>query len=446
MISKRTLNAKNLAGLGAEALSDLLIEVSSGNALIQRRLRLALATAEGVDSAAQEVRKRLATIERSSTFVDASKRKALITDLEAQLQAITGPIATADPNQACDLMLRFLELSEGVLARCFDSTGALVAVFSRAAQQWGPIAQAAQLGPESLAEQAAELLAQETYEQFDELVPALKDALGDKGLKLLGSLCRQRGANDGTIHLLQISVALGDVDGYLGQFNAEDLLWRDTATCVAHHLLASGRAGQALEILDGATEEPVGWQQLDWIDCRIAVLESLQRVEEAQQMRWQWFSTSLSIPHLRDYLKRLDAFEDVEAEDRALQLAEDHPSSLMGLHFLVEWPALSRAARHVLVHHDEWDGDAYAIHSAAAERLSANAPLAATLLLRPLVFLALWADRPKQYRFAADHLRSCEHLATRIDDWQDHPDHASYVERLVDLFGTQWGFWKLVDH
>lgn len=54
-------------------------------------------------------------------------------------------------------------------------------------------------------------------------------------------------------------------------------------------------------------------------------------------MRWQWFSHSLSIPHLRDYLQRLDDFEDVEAEVRALQVAEQHPGSLLGLQFLLGW-------------------------------------------------------------------------------------------------------------
>ena len=49
MASKRTLNAKNLEALGAAALAELLIEVSGGNAVIQRRLRLALAAGEGTD-------------------------------------------------------------------------------------------------------------------------------------------------------------------------------------------------------------------------------------------------------------------------------------------------------------------------------------------------------------------------------------------------------------
>jgi len=443
--SKRTLNAKNLETLGAAALAELLIEVSGGNAVIQRRLRLALAAGEGIEEVVQEVRKRLSAIDRSSTFLDSGKRKALVSDLEAQLQAITGPIATGDPKQAFDLLRRFLELSEAVLERCTESTGVVIGVFERAAKQLGPLAQAAQLEPETLAQHAAELLAENTFEQFDALVPALKDALGDWGLKLLGSYCRQHGACDGNTHLLQIAIARGDVDGYLAQFDAEDLRWRDIAASVAQHLLASGRAEQALEILDGATEEAVGLADGQWHDSRIAVLEALNRQAEAQEMRWQWFSRTLSIPHLRDYLKRLEDFEDVEAEERALQVAEQHPISLLGLHFLVEWPALARAARHVLAHEDEWEGDAYTIHSAAAERLSAAHPLAATLLLRPMVFFALWMGRANRYRYAAEHLRTCEQLAGRIDDWRGHLDHSAYVERLHNIYGAKWGFWKLME-
>ena len=445
MASKRTLNAKNLEALGAAALAELLIEVSGGNAVIQRRLRLALAAGEGTEEVVEEVRKRLTAIDRATTFVDSARRKALVADLEAQLQAITGPIAAGDPKQAFDLLRRFLELSEGVLERCTDSTGVVIGVFERAAKQLGPLAQAAQLESETLAQHAAELLAENTFEQFDALVPALKDALGDWGLKLLGSYCRQHGACDGNTHLLQIAIARGDVDGYLAQFDAEDLLWRDIAASVAQHLLASGRAEQALEILDGATEEAVGLADGQWHDSRIAVLEALNRQAEAQEMRWQWFSRSLSIPHLRDYLKRLEDFEDVEEEERALHVAEQHPISLLGLHFLVEWPALARAARHVLAHEDEWEGDAYTIHSAAAERLSAAHPLAATLLLRPMVFFALWMGRANRYRYAAEHLRTCEQLAGRIDDWRGHPDHSAYVERLHNIYGAKWGFWKLME-
>ncbi|MCT0206139.1 DUF6880 family protein [Synechococcus sp. CS-1332] len=445
MASKRTLNARNLEALGAAALAELLIEVSSGQAVIQRRLRLALAAAEGAGGAAQEVRKRLAAIDRSRTFVGSARRPALLRDLEAQRQAITGPIAAEDPRGACELLLRFLEIAGGVLARCSDSTGVVEGVFERAAEQLGPLAVAAQLAPETLAEHAAELLLEDSQGAFDALVPALAEALGDGGLQRLEQACRERGARAGSRLLLQIAVARGDVEGYVGQFSAADLQRRPIAADVARFLLVNGRAAQALEILDGATADNPGRLDGAWQDSRLDVLEALERPAEAQEMRWQWFCRTLSIPHLRDYLRRLDAFEDVEAEERALRLAEQHPSRLLALEFLAAWGALARAARLVLAQATACDGEAYALHSAAAERLSADHPLAATLLLRPMVWGALETGRSQRYRHAAEHLRSCDLLADRLDDWQGHPDHAAFVARLQERFGGRWGFWKLVE-
>ncbi|MCP9934899.1 hypothetical protein KBZ08_13345 [Cyanobium sp. Candia 9D4] len=445
MASKRSLNARNLEALGAAALAELLMEVSSGQAVIQRRLRLALAAAEGAGDAAQEVRKRLAAIDRARTFVGSARRPALLSDLEAQLGAITGPIAAEDPRVACELLLRFLEISGGVLARCSDGTGAVIGVFERAAGQLGTLALAARLAPEALAEHAAELLLENDHGQFDGLVPALQEALGDAGLRRLEGCCRERGARDGSGLLLQIAETRGDGEGYRGQFSAADLRRRPIAADVARVLLANGRAAEALEILDGAGTEPAGRLDGAWQDTRVAVLEALDRPAEAQEMRWQWFCRTLSIPHLRDFLRRLEAFEDGEAEERALGVAERHPNRLLGLEFLVGWGALPRAARLVLAQATAWDGEAYGILSAAAERLSADHPLAATLLLRPMVWGALAMGRSNRYRHAAEHLRHCDRLADRIDDWQGHPDHAVFVGRLQEGFGGRWGFWKLVE-
>ena len=43
MASKTTLNAKNIEALGVERLANLLIEISTGDAAIKRRLRMELA-------------------------------------------------------------------------------------------------------------------------------------------------------------------------------------------------------------------------------------------------------------------------------------------------------------------------------------------------------------------------------------------------------------------
>jgi hypothetical protein len=89
-MAKKTLNTGNLEALGAARLAELLMEVSEGNAAAKRRLRLALAGAESPAEVAKQVRKRLATIARSRSFVDWQNRKSLVDDLETQRRAIVG--------------------------------------------------------------------------------------------------------------------------------------------------------------------------------------------------------------------------------------------------------------------------------------------------------------------------------------------------------------------
>jgi hypothetical protein len=447
MAGKRTLNAKNLQTLGAATLAELLIEVSAGNAVIQRRLRLALAAAGGADGAAQEVRKRLSSIARSTTFIDSAKRKALLADLEAQQQAISGPIATADPALAVELQVRLLELSEGVLDRCSDSTGAVIGVFQRGVAALATLAAAAGpagLSPEALVVHAAELLQENGYGQFAGLIPALAPALGEAGLLQLEEALLERGGVD-RYTMEQLAQGRGDLDGYLELFEPSQLTWPDTAAEVAGHLLRGARAEQALTVLDHAAKATRIMEAEAWHTTRIAVLEALGRSEDAQQHRWLVFRHTLSIPLLRDYLQRLDDFADVEAEEQALAVVEQHPYPLAALQFLVFWPSLPRAARYVIEHGHDWDGDAYEIYEPAAERLSADHPVAASLLLRSMVVFALSMGRSKRYRYAAEHLRQCERLDARIDDWQGVEPHSSFAGRLRESFGQKWSFWQQLE-
>ena len=85
MAPKTTLNADNLAALGAERLADLLIEITKGNAGAKRRLRLELAGEVGTGDVAREIRKRLSAIARSRSFVDWQGRNAFAADLKPHL-------------------------------------------------------------------------------------------------------------------------------------------------------------------------------------------------------------------------------------------------------------------------------------------------------------------------------------------------------------------------
>ena len=152
MASKKTLNTENLEALGARRLAELLIEIGMGDAAAKRRLRLELAGEESPASVAREIRKRLATIARSRSFVDWQNRRTLIEDLETQRRAIIEKVATnGNPVEGLELMWRFLALAGSVFERCDDSSGTVSDVFHRAVSDLGEIAVSAKPDPKTLA-------------------------------------------------------------------------------------------------------------------------------------------------------------------------------------------------------------------------------------------------------------------------------------------------------
>jgi hypothetical protein len=82
-------------------------------------------------------------------------------------------------------MWRFLDLARPVFARSDDGSGTIAAVFHAAVGDLGEIAQAARPDPKRLADQAFGALVQNDYGQYDDLIQALRPALGPVGLEHL---------------------------------------------------------------------------------------------------------------------------------------------------------------------------------------------------------------------------------------------------------------------
>lgn len=477
MAAKKSLTAKNLEVLGVERLAALLIEISEGDAIIKRRLRLELAGQESPREVGKAIRKRLAAIERSRSFVDWQNRRPLVDDLDMQHRAIVDPLAKADPAEALDLMWRFLALENGIFDRCDDSSGIVSGVFHGAVASLGRIAEAAQADPRDLAERALQALLQNGYGQYDALIAALKPALGADGLahlkmrmlevqrqpirKVPEADRRKVGwGSSGPIYaddlensarrsaarlaLTEIADAQGDVDAFIAQYDEPTRKVPKIAAEIATRLLAAGRADEAWRFLETAEHRRGGWPVYDWEDARIAVMDARGKVEDAQAARWSCFERSLSASHLRAYLKRLPDFEDVDAEVRALDHAGTHQSFLDALAFLVSWPALDRAAELVVNRAKELNGIHYEFLSPAANALAGRYPLAATLALRAMIDFTLGHARASRYRHASRHLADCAGLAAYIPDFGKHETHDAYVARLRAAHGRKAAFWSLV--
>lgn len=482
MTAKTALNTKNLEALGAERLAELLIEISAGNAAAKRRLRVELAGAQSPAQLVKEVRKRFTMIARSRSFVDWRGVRSLADDLDTHRRAIVETIAKADPTEALDLLWRFMALTSPVLERCDDSNGMLMGVFRKACSDMGDVALKARTDPTSLADQAFAALIVNGYGQFDELIRVLAPALGQAGLEHLkqrmsalsnrpvtkpaekdrvkigwsssgpiyaDEMAERSRVSTVRLALTEIADALGDVDAFIEQYEEETRKVPKIAAEIAQRLLSAGRAQEAWQTIE-ATKHRRGngswdWPDFEWEDARIDVLEALGRADDAQAARWGCFERSLSSIHLRAYLNRLPDFDDVKAEEKALDYAQRSRNLLQALSFLVSWPALNRAANLMLQRSDELDGDHYEILTPAAEALAGNHPLAATLVLRAMIDFSLKNNRSSRYRHAARHLLDCSSLVSAIEDFGRFEPHEVYDARLRREHRRKSSFWGLVD-
>ena len=481
MATTNTPEAKTLEALGARRLAELLMEISSGDALVANLLQLEFAGTKGPAKASLEIREQMARIRRSRVFFEWDESPALARELDILRGAIVNHVADSDASEALGLMWGFMELADAVFDRCDDSGGSVGDVFLVAREDLGEIASAAKTAPALLADQAFAAIMNNNYAQYDGLVGILKPALGCEGLECLkqrlieslsttatqptgkvstsvglrslGSVSederRERYRRDvASSALRDIADAQDDVDGYIAQYDEETRRVPPIAAQIARRLLAAGRAGDALHALDASSRSVSSdrrWIGFEWEDARVAALEALGRTDAAQQVRWDCFERSLSMLHLRAYLERLAKSSAADAEEKALDHVQDFQDRLAALSFFLSWPALERASRLVVEHAKSLDGNCYEILAPAARALASQHPLAATLTFRAMIDFTLGRGKSTRYRHAARHLSQCASLAADIGDFQGYEAHGDYEQRLRREHGRKRSFWGRID-
>jgi hypothetical protein len=472
-MSKKTLNAANLTALGAERLAELLMEVSTGSADIKRRLRMELSHNLGASELAHDVRKRLAAIRKSKARVSWRKRKSLVTDLNTQVAMIVGKIAPDDPNTAFDLLWQFIELAPSIYARADDRRGDIATAFHEALQYFEDIGPHTQIDNIALAERVWAAVSDNVYGEWDDIIGLLAETLGTDGLTALKDQIAQfsdtsneqtvpdheafsflhdlRGSTDyrtsqrevlAQKYLQEIAELSGDTEGYIAQFTAADLKQKSIAAEVANLKLTEDQPEEALEILAQVDPAYEPSAQDAWDSAYIATLSKLDRETDAQAYRWACFEAQLSSTHLRDFIKALPDFEDVEAEDSARQVVLAYPDAPRALHFCLTWPDLHTAAQLVTARADEFDGDDYEFLNSAADALHQRQPLAATALLRAMIDFALTQGRASRYGHIANYLSDCEMLSHNITDYGDLQTHEHYFITLQNDHSHRSSFWE----
>lgn len=478
LMSKKTLNQTNLETLGAERLAQLLMEVSTGSADIKRRLRLELSHNLGVDDLAHEVRKRLASLRKSKSYVGWRKRKALIKDLDVQRVMIVDKISPEDPTLGFELLWLFIELATPILARVDDSKGDVAQVFRLAFDALKPLSERAVVDQDALADQVWSVLRGPEADLWNGVIAQVSPALGAQGLQRLEQEIRAfeaadtspsaqvqdhaamqflrqlRGAESGPVqrkarlvqkHLQDIATLRGDTAGYIALFTPQDLERAEIAAKVASLLLKEGQAQEAYDVLQRIESFESEAARDAWDIAYIESLTALGQPEAARTHRWDCFLESLNADHLRAYLKELPDFEDVEAEDRAKAYVLSQVDFARALRFFLEWADLLSAAELIEARSREIDGEQTFLLAPAAETLRVRYPRAALLLLRAMIEFTLDAARTSRYGEALLQIADCAEIASEITDFKDLPPHEDYIERLKHRHARKSGFWASYD-
>ena len=407
--SLKKVNAENLAHLGAERLSQILTEVAATRPDLKRRLRMELAAEQGPEHLAAEIDKRLVSLETSRGKIGWRQRPAFVRDLDALRGLIADRLSDLDRPAALARLWQFLDTARRVGPRSRDREGAVDAVYVRAAGDAGRLIDG--LDPQMAAIALVEALVRNPIAWAHWLPELLARAPKATAYAALHLISERSGATPGWFTLIrQLADASGEVDAYRATYTVEALQTPSIAAEVAQRYLAADQVEAAGDILKRAEPKPTSGKgkgagpDFAWETAWIDYLERSGRSAEAAAVLWASFERTLAVERAKAFIGRLDDFDDVEAEQRALDHVRGYPDFEAALRFLMDWPALVDAARLIQARPDEIKLDPDAAEAWAA-KLRARQPLAAHTLLRKAAAAA----------FRRRDFKACDRLTTEAD-------------------------------
>ena len=357
--SLKRVNAENLAGLGAARLAELLLTVANSRPELKRQLRMELAASQGVEHLAPEVDKRLTSLETLTSKISWRQRPTFLRDLDALRRLIAERMASLDQVAALDRMWRFMNIARQVAARVKDKHGDLDTLFSRAAEDLGLLIRDA--GGVSATDALVEAIGRNPRGWRTWLPVLLAEAppgLADATLKQIVGL---HGPEQLTL-VRQLADAAGDVDAYAATYLDDTIRDPANAAEIANRMLAVGRIVEAGAVLEAAgAKREDRWRagkgqpavSYVWETACIDYLDRSGQTEAAQAARWASFEATLSVERAKAFTSRLADFADVEAENRAFEIAAQHRDFQRGLSFLMDWPAVAEAGRMIEARPDD---------------------------------------------------------------------------------------------
>ncbi|OAN79157.1 hypothetical protein A8B82_08465 [Sulfitobacter sp. EhC04] len=469
MARKPALSTDKLKDLGTDKLAQLVLDEAERNAGFRRQVKAALAGKSGPEAIAKLIDRRLSGLARAKSFIEWDKARAFADDLRSLTDTITAELAPAAPALAMDRLLRLIATHEQVFERVDDSSGRVQDVYYQAIHATGDLARSLPV-PEAdaLPEKIMTALGESTHGYLADVAEAVaphlpQDSLARWDGDLKDAIAERQAEeaarkSDGWFYSMTsqwarmrqiLASARGDLDLLIALELKKKPHIQDTLV-IGAQLLEAGRSAEALEWVRkpgrrsfGETDDGLSPERVS-LEARI--LDATGDRSAAQALRWRCFEARLSADILREYLKQLPDFEDIEAEDRAHAFALEQSDPDVALQFFLDWPRLDLAAKLIETHPHRWDGGEWHILPKIASLLEHDHPLAATILYRALLDNILDRAGSKAYGHGAKYLGKLGLLAGEADPIRPGGmvDHAAYLAKLKKTHPRKSGFWARV--
>ncbi len=469
MVRKAVMAFDTVAALGADKLARIVLDEAAVNRAFKMRIDAALAAAQGPRAVAAIIDRKLLSLEKSKGAIGSGKARAFAADLETMLRIITGELGAMSPGDAVTRLLRFLRTHEAVSARMDDEDGRVLDIYETATNALHDLAPrlteverrgltasilAMVKGGEWHLRPVTEILAPHLP---PDALDALDHGLADEFQKLGEG--RERFRREVLIAARQqIAQAKANLDALI---ELEMVKSAPDPLSIAELLLGAGRAREALDWVRRKQVRTIAFANmagvadgfirnsgtLPKVRLEARILEELGDKKAAQALRWAAFEETLDADLLREYVAKLEDFEEFETMDRAFAAAKNSVNRYTALEFFLKWPRLDKAAEFVVEQQAHWHGAHYHVLSEAADALEQDQPMAATVLYRALIDDILGKAKSKAYVHAALYFQALEDLSARFDAASslDIENPASYRARLQKLHGRKTGFWSLLD-
>jgi len=332
----------HLAGRGAEALADLVLEAMSRDPALRRKLEDEFADATDDDAAlAARVRRDIAAATDIDDFVDYAGAGAVAEDIMAvctRLEAMAGGprarLAFELTSELIDGLARAVEASD-------DSEGEIHAAGGRVIALHARLCAATRADPVALAEELFERALGGSTDLFADVLDDYAEALGDVGRSAFRALAQEawgrlpaarRDAIDGRRSTLRwmldrLALADGDVEARIVLRTAE--LARASAYVeIADICLDAGREAEALRWLEEGLWCFEGMADEDRLADKAAdLMVRAGRTADAAVLRWLSFERT---PSYHAYLHLRDLPDGATATARALELLRKRAQGARG--------------------------------------------------------------------------------------------------------------------